>query len=57
VASDFVVFFDANCIDGQAISAGCQKAKQDAKDELKELQTDEKISLLPLLGLGVSYKF
>jgi hypothetical protein len=22
-SSDFVVFFDANCIDGQAISAGC----------------------------------
>ena len=57
VASDFVVLFDANCIDGQAISAGCQKAKQDAKDELKELQADEKISLLPLVGLGVSYKF
>ena len=57
VASDFVVLFDANCIDGQAISAGCQKAKQDAKAELIELQADEKISLLPLLGLGVSYKF
>jgi hypothetical protein len=57
VASDFVVLFDANCIDGQASSAGCEAAKQDAKDELKELQTDEKISLLPLVGLGVSYKF
>ena len=55
--SNFVVLFDANCIDGQVNSAGCQKAKQDAKDELKELQADEKISLLPLLGLGVSYKF
>jgi hypothetical protein len=57
VASDFVVLYDANCIDGQAISAGCQNAKKDAKDELKELQADEKISLLPLVGLGVSYKF
>ena len=57
VASDFVVLFDANCIDGQTSSAGCEAAKQDAKDELKELQTDEKISLLPLVGLGVSYKF
>jgi hypothetical protein len=55
--SDFVVLFDANCIDGQAISAGCEAAKQDAADELKELQADEKISLLPLVGLGVSYKF
>jgi hypothetical protein len=55
--SDFVVLFDANCIDGQAISAGCQKAKEDAKDEIKELEADEKISLLPLVGLGVSYKF
>jgi hypothetical protein len=55
--SNFVVLFDANCIDGQFDSAGCQKAKQDAKAELKELQADEKISLLPLLGLGVSYKF
>ena len=55
--SDFVVLFDANCIDGQVISAGCEAAKQDAKDELAELQADEKISLLPLVGLGVSYKF
>ena len=55
--SDFVVLFDANCIDGQLISAGCEAAKEDAKDELKELQADEEISLLPLVGLGVSYKF
>jgi hypothetical protein len=55
--SNFVVLFDANCIDGQVISAGCEAAKQDAKDELAELQADEKISLLPLVGLGVSYKF
>ena len=57
--SDFVVLFDANCIDAQTSSpgSGCRKAKQDAKDELKELQADEKISLLPLVGLGVSYKF
>ena len=55
--SNFVVLFDANCIEGQAISAGCQEAKEDAKDELKELQADEEISLLPLVGLGVSYKF
>lgn len=55
--SNFVVLFDANCIDGQAISAGCQEAKQDAKNELKKLQDDEKISLLPLVGMGVSYKF
>ena len=57
VASDFVVLFDANCIDGHSSSAGCQQAKENAKDEIKELQTDEKISLLPLVGLGVSYKF
>ncbi len=57
VASDFIVLFDAICIDGQASSAGCETAKQDAKDELKKLQTDEQISLLPLVGLGVSYKF
>jgi hypothetical protein len=57
VASDFIVLFDANCIDGQASSEECEAAKQDAKDELKELQTNEKISLLPLVGLGVSYKF
>lgn len=57
VASDFIVLFDANCIDGQASSVGCEAAKQGAKDELAELQADEKISLLPLLGLGVSYKF
>ena len=55
--SDFVVLFDANCIDGQLISAGCEAAKEDAKNELKELQADEEISLLPLVGLGVSYKF
>ena len=55
--SDFVVLFDANCIDGQAISTECEAAKEDAKDELKELQADEKISLLPLVGIGVSYKF
>lgn len=55
--SDFVVLFDANCIDGQLISAGCEAAKEDAKNELKELQADEIISLLPLVGLGVSYKF
>jgi len=57
VASDFVVLFDANCIDGHSSSAGCQQAKENAKDEIKELQADEKISLLPLVGLGVSYKF
>lgn len=55
--SDFVVLFDANCIDGQVISAGCEAAKQDAKDELAELQADEEISLLPVVGLGISYKF
>jgi hypothetical protein len=27
------------------------------RTSLKELQTDEQISLLPLVGLGVSYKF
>jgi hypothetical protein len=56
-ASDFVVLFDANCVEGQITSPGCEAAKQDAKDELAELQADEKISLLPLIGLGVSYKF
>lgn len=57
VTSDFIVLFDANCVKEQATSAGCETVKQDAKDELKELQTDEQISLLPLVGLGVSYKF
>jgi len=56
-ASDFVVLFDANCIKGQATTEGCETVKQDAKDELAELQEGEKISLLPLIGLGVSYKF
>ena len=57
VTSDFVVLFDASCVKGQATSAGCETVKQDAKDELAELQADENISLLPLLGLSVSYKF
>ena len=56
-ASDFVVLFDANCIKGQATPEGCESVIQDAKDELAELQEGEKISLLPLIGLGVSYKF
>jgi hypothetical protein len=56
-ASDFVVLFDANCTKGQETSADCESVKQDAKYELAELQEGEKISLLPLIGLGVSYKF
>jgi hypothetical protein len=55
--SDFVVLFDANCIYGQAIFARCEAAKQYAADEQKKLQADEKIILLPLVGMGVSYKF
>jgi hypothetical protein len=57
VTSDFVVLFDANCVKEQIFFAECEAVKKDAKDELAELQADEKISLLPLLGLGVSYKF
>ena len=57
VTSDFVVLFDANCVKEPATTEGCESVKQDAKDELAELQANEKISLLPLLGLGVSYKF
>jgi hypothetical protein len=57
VTSDFVVLFDANCVKEQATTEGCKSVKQDGKDELAELQANEKISLLPLLGLGVSYKF
>lgn len=55
--SDFVVMFDANCVAGKIFSSECEQIKEDVKKELEELQSEEKINLLPLIGLGISYKF
>ena len=55
--SDFVVLFDANCVAGQIFSSECEQVKEDVKQELNDLQSEEELSLLPLLGLGISYKF
>ena len=54
--SDFVVLFDANCVAGQIFSKECEDVKGDVKQELEDFQSEE-LSLLPLLGLGISYKF
>jgi hypothetical protein len=55
--SDFVILFDASCIGIHVDSEVCKEVKQNAKEELNILRSEEKINLLPLLGLGVSYKF
>jgi hypothetical protein len=56
-ASDFVILFDANCVGTRINSDDCREVKENVKEELKTLKTEEKINLLPVLGLGVSYKF
>jgi hypothetical protein len=55
--SDFLVLFDASCVAGQIFSSECEQVKEDVKQELNDLQSEEELSLLPLLGLGISYKF
>ena len=55
--SDFLVLFDANCVAGQVFSTECEVVKGDVKQELEGLQSEEELSLLPLIGLGISYKF
>ena len=55
--SDFLVLFDASCVAGQVFSTECEVVKGDVKQELEDLQFEEEFSLLPLMGLGISYKF
>jgi hypothetical protein len=55
--SGFVILFDASCIGTRVDSNDCKEVKQNVKEELKTLNAEEKINLLPLLGLGVSYRF
>jgi hypothetical protein len=55
--SDFVIMFDANCIGTRVDSNDCKDVKQNVKEELKNLKAEEKINLIPVLGLGVSYRF
>ncbi len=55
--SDFVILFDANCIGTRIDSDNCKEVKQNVREELNTLKSEEKINLLPVLGLGISYKF
>lgn len=55
--SDFFILFDANCIEGQILTSACELVKQNAREELITLQSEEMVDLLPVLGLGISYKF
>lgn len=57
LASDFFVQFDANCVADQILTTECNEVKSSALEELQSLQSEEKINLLPLLGLSMSYKF